>query len=490
VVPDRSFINHILYSIFVATVCFHRSFFRDSFELTMDEDLDFAIALSIQEMERRDGGSNSKASSTTANSSGGGGGGGSSNGAISVRTGAFDKKALQRDTPGTPSPNKNDQRPAASTAAKSTSHTGSSASSSYSWASAASSSHCNSSDPSHSQMHGGNPIKPGATATADHSGPAPTPSSSSTCGSGASVDFRSMMSGLMSSFGGSGATSENGKPFRAGGLFPCCGGCDGIIGSGRVLTAMGRQYHENCFKCGACGQSISGGSFVKNSEDPSDTHPYHQECYSQLFSPTCCVCSNSLPQRFLRHSFFKNFVYCVSHEAPSTRHCFVCSRLEPVDALREPFQELPDGRVECLECISMAVLDSNECQPIYQSVVDFMEHQLGLRIPPGMRQVPVLAVDIPTLNDQKQNSVEPFHRTNNNIPTRPVTIQYGESITRGLTISSRSSIRHYVPFLNAPNFLGNMLAGGSIGSLPFEMFQSSEEVREVSAVLVLVGKLL
>jgi hypothetical protein len=107
----------------------------------------------------------------------------------------------------------------------------------------------------------------------------------------------------------------------------------------------------------------------------------------------------------------------------------------------------------------------------------------GLRIPLGMREVPILAVDIQTLNEQKQHGVQAFHRSGPKDGF--VDVAYGETITRGLTISSRSSIRHYTPFDHS--IFGNNI-GQIIPSLPFEMFETAtEEVREVSAVLVLVG---
>ncbi len=48
-----------------------------------------------------------------------------------------------------------------------------------------------------------------------------------------------------------------------------------------------------------------------------------------------------------------------------------------------------------MECVRTAVFDSQEAQPLYLRVVDFMEKVVGLRIPPGMRDIPILAVDIP-----------------------------------------------------------------------------------------------
>jgi hypothetical protein len=149
-----------------------------------------------------------------------------------------------------------------------------------------------------------------------------------------------------------------------------------LLGMGQYIHAKDRKYHRDCFRCGACNQLISG-SFINNASDPTDKLPYHSECYKQLFAPICCVCSDPLPNQYLRHSFFTNFMYCSSHEYPRLRSCFVCGRKEPTDSRREPFQLLNDGRSFCFDCISFAVLDSVECRPIYLDIIQFFERNLG-----------------------------------------------------------------------------------------------------------------
>ena len=63
------------------------------------------------------------------------------------------------------------------------------------------------------------------------------------------------------------------------------------------------------------------------------------------------------------------------------------------------------------DCARTAIIDSVEMQPLYESIVDFMDGILGMKIPSGMRSVPVLAVDLPSLNEQRKNSGKVFHST-------------------------------------------------------------------------------
>jgi hypothetical protein len=121
-----------------------------------------------------------------------------------------------------------------------------------------------------------------------------------------------------------------------------------------------------------------------------------------------------------------------------------------------------------MDCISTAVLDSAEARPLYLEAVDFMEHSLGLSIPPGMREVPVLAVDMPSLNEQMSRGISASHA--------------GTAVTRGLTLSTVGEVRHMSPGMLRWNPLD-----GSILGYEAPTVYRTEEVREVTAVLVLYG---
>ena len=159
-----------------------------------------------------------------------------------------------------------------------------------------------------------------------------------------------------------------------------------IIGS--QLTAMGNNYHPRCFVCVGCSQPFNG-TFCPKGDPPE---PYHQKCLEEIYGERCCLCDAILRGQYLKHPFFSSEKYCVEHRTTS-RACFSCQRREPVPnkTKREGFVDLPDGRASCIDCISQAVFDSEGARPLYLETVDFLESVLGLEIPPGMRDVPVLA---------------------------------------------------------------------------------------------------
>jgi Protein DA1 len=117
------------------------------------------------------------------------------------------------------------------------------------------------------------------------------------------------------------------------------------------------------------------------------------------------------------------------------------------------------------------VIDSSEAKPLYSAIVDFMELELGMPIPEGMRDVPVLAVDLPSLNEQRSNTAKVYHSAGGS----------GTSITRGLTLKEHSSISHFEP--------GSLVWNGALQtwtSTGPRMFRT-ESVRSATAVLVLFG---
>ena len=145
-------------------------------------------------------------------------------------------------------------------------------------------------------------------------------------------------------------------------------------------------------------------------------------------------------------------------------HYNICcsSRLESLPCSgRDAFIALPDGRRECFECCLTAVVDSAEASELYVEVVDFMERQLGLVIPPEMRDVPVLAVDLGSLNEQREKTPS----------------GHGHGVVRGLTLYSYATVSHITP--------GQWSLGGYLPDS--RAIFRTECLREVTAVLVLVG---
>lgn len=235
----------------------------------------------------------------------------------------------------------------------------------------------------------------------------------------------------------------------------CCNTCNKLL-HGEYIIALDKKYHQSCFVCVGCTRPIKG-RFTNNNNEP-----YHIDCAEELFSVKCSLCSSNLVGQYNKHSFFPNENYCLRHI--NARSCFSCSRKEPTkDSNKEGFAEYSDGRLSCMDCVRTAILDSSEAKPLYLQAVDFLEHVLHLTIPTGMREVPILAVDLFSLNEQRIKDINK------------------ESHVRGLTLSTIGEIRHH-----APSEVKFNINRGKVCVSPPIVYRI-EEYREVTAVLVLFG---
>lgn len=242
---------------------------------------------------------------------------------------------------------------------------------------------------------------------------------------------------------------------RLGGCHACNKAC-----AFSAITVGSLIFHPECFSCAGCNKQITG-SFVTH----EDSY-YHPDCHIELFAKKCSVCCHAINGKYMKHPFFAEEAYCFAHESIQ-KSCFSCSRREPLSQTgKDGFAELPDGRSICPSCVCTVTMDSAEAKPIYLDCVAFLRDILGLRIPPGMENVPILAVDIPSLNSQLVNG-KTAHKSN---------------VTRGMTLSTRGEISH--------------MSGGSIAwdpvtgrflSLGQPQVHKITEVRDVTCVLVLFG---
>ena len=255
----------------------------------------------------------------------------------------------------------------------------------------------------------------------------------------------------------------------------CCYKCRKDLTYGTKMTAMDRTYCEGCFCCEGCHAPLDGQFFPHappslGAGQQAEVEPFCSVCVRELFSPKCCVCSHFLEGRFLKHPVFEDEKYCVIHH-DQRKVCFSCARLEPAPTTgREQFIELPDGRASCAKCIMTAVLDSTEARPLFLEAVDFMEREIGLQIPPEMRNVPVLAVDLPSLNEHKAQSAT--KRT---------------STVRGLTVYTTSTVRHVEPGHYIFDPVRQLFTVVKPLAPTHHTVSSTDSTREVNAVLVLFG---
>lgn len=161
------------------------------------------------------------------------------------------------------------------------------------------------------------------------------------------------------------------------------------------------------------------------------------------------------------------------------------------------FNELQDGRCLCGICAGSVIMDSSEAAAIYRQVVDYMESALHLTIPAGMRDVPVLAVDLQSLNDHRSEALTAVHgRYSKRYLPHPFANIYplgscssttpnetsSSACVRGLTITSKQEIRHMTPGTLRFDPLAHRFLTVHAPSVLRVV-----ENRDVSAVLVLYG---
>ncbi|XP_048130693.1 protein DA1 isoform X2 [Rhodamnia argentea] len=203
-----------------------------------------------------------------------------------------------------------------------------------------------------------------------------------------------------------------------------CAGCNTEIGHGRFLSCMNAVWHPECFRCHACTLPISEYEIPTNLAGLIEyrAHPF----WSQK--------------------------YCPSHEHDGTPRCCSCERMEPRETR---YVSLKDGRKLCLECFDSAVMDTNECQPLYVGIQEFYEG-LNMKVE---QEVPLLLVERQALNEAREGEKHGHHH----MPE-----------TRGLCLSEEQTI-------GMPGVRGRRRAGTI--TEPYELARRCE----VTAVLVLYG---
>ncbi|TKY75121.1 DA1-related 1 [Spatholobus suberectus] len=129
----------------------------------------------------------------------------------------------------------------------------------------------------------------------------------------------------------------------------------------------------------------------------SEGYPHHILCLKKIHHPKCDVCKRKIPTNpatgqvnYGTHQFW-NQKFCPSRIDDGTPRCCSCERLEPQEA---GYVDLGDGRKLCLECLHYAILDTNECQPLYMDIQKFYEG-LDMKLD---EQIPLFLVERQALN--------------------------------------------------------------------------------------------
>ncbi|KAK4584399.1 hypothetical protein RGQ29_022215 [Quercus rubra] len=170
-----------------------------------------------------------------------------------------------------------------------------------------------------------------------------------------------------------------------------CAGCNTEISPGKILRCMDAIWHAECFRCHASNLPIKDREF-----STSGKHRFHKSCHKKPHPPICDVCKNFIPKNSAgliecRERPFWKQQFCPSHEHDRTPQCCSCERMETRD---RKYLLLDDGRKLCLECLDSAVMDTNECQPLYIEIQNFYE---GLHMKVEQK-IPMLLVQRQALN--------------------------------------------------------------------------------------------
>jgi hypothetical protein len=73
-----------------------------------------------------------------------------------------------------------------------------------------------------------------------------------------------------------------------------CAGC-GMPVDGEITTALGQQWHADCFCCQFCNKGFPDGSFVVH-----EGMPFHDECHDEKFADRCSRCGKVLKGTFVQ----------------------------------------------------------------------------------------------------------------------------------------------------------------------------------------------
>eukprot|EP01026_Neomeris_dumetosa_P068060 TRINITY_DN6652_c0_g1_i5.p1 TRINITY_DN6652_c0_g1~~TRINITY_DN6652_c0_g1_i5.p1 ORF type:complete len:485 (-),score=73.85 TRINITY_DN6652_c0_g1_i5:230-1684(-) len=167
------------------------------------------------------------------------------------------------------------------------------------------------------------------------------------------------------------------------------------------LNAMGRCWHYNCFCCADCGKPIqsSSGQIMFQFKDG---RPYHPECHKRRVHPVCQVCGQYVPKRadgliqWAEVPFWKD-KHCGHHLQDNTPQCSSCQRMQSrTDGKAGEWVQLKDGRHLCGLCSSTMIVDTRDCQQLFDEVVQFFDNY-GLTLP---EKPPLMLVDQNALNER------------------------------------------------------------------------------------------
>jgi hypothetical protein len=139
-----------------------------------------------------------------------------------------------------------------------------------------------------------------------------------------------------------------------------CSKCSKTI-NGNYVIALGKAWHEACFRCNHCNQIIIGEFIDGNGL------PYHERCYKLHLGESCIICTKIFSNGEIYQQDFWGNKYHIYHKE-NYPTCFGCGRL----AYRELFWgglKFPDGRFLCKLCRQMGI-DNIQDASLHQAPID------------------------------------------------------------------------------------------------------------------------
>ena len=88
-----------------------------------------------------------------------------------------------------------------------------------------------------------------------------------------------------------------------------CGACGNHLGLSSV-SALGKNWHKECFCCQFCKKSLVSSGFKAHENQPSCP-----DCFNERFGPKCFGCSKTIASQYVE-----------IHDKMFHMDCFVCTR--------------------------------------------------------------------------------------------------------------------------------------------------------------------
>lgn len=175
---------------------------------------------------------------------------------------------------------------------------------------------------------------------------------------------------------------EHGQPYHGECLSEAlnlrCASCGELI-LGNYTEAMAKVWHPEHFVCTHCKSQFQDRKFIEK-----DGKPYCDQCNSELFLPRCSICQKPMSGKYLVNEWDDQF--CAIHEYQFEK-CSSCGRLVS-PALTNGGVRYPDGRATCNICRKTAVDDLNVAWPAFNKVrrtlanfgIDIVKEQIPIHL--------------------------------------------------------------------------------------------------------------